>query len=344
MIFAMSSRFRSLPRLVVATLLAAGLATMLPAAPKLKLGTLAPKGTSYDKSLRVMGDAWRKASNGAVDLNIFPGGTQGGEAEMVGLMQTNSLQAAMLTAVGLAEIETGVTGLQNIPMGFRNLDEVDYVGEKLRPLLEARMAAKGFVVLFWTDAGWVHFFSNQPVTHPDDLRKLKLFTWSGHTAQVDLYKSAGFNAVALETADIVPSLQTRLIDAVPAPPFFAMAGQMDTRAPYMLELNWAPLVGALVIRKETWDKIPAETRAAMLAAAAVAGREIKAAGRREMGESIAAMEKRGLKVTKVTPAIEAEWRAIAEAVYPKVRGTMVPVDIFDEALRLLAEYRAAQPK
>ena len=337
-----SLRSRFLPRVVLAALCSAALATVLPAAPKLKLGTLAPKGTSYDKSLRVMGDAWRKASNGAVDLNIFPGGTQGGEAEMVGLMQTNSLQAAMLTAVGLSEIESSVTGLQSIPMGFRTLEEVDYVSEKLRPLLEERMAAKGFVVLCWTDAGWVRFFSNQPVTHPADLQNLKLFSWSGFPEQIALYKSAGFNAVALETADIVPSLQTKLIDAVPVPPFFAMAAQMDTRAPYMLELNWAPLVGALVVRKDTWEKIPAETRTALLAAAAVAGREIKAASHREMGESVVAMEKRGLKVTKVTPEIEAEWRAVAEAVYPKIRGKLVPADIFDETLRLLAECRAAQ--
>ena len=91
----------------------------------------------------------------------------------------------MLTAAGLSEIEPGVAGLQNLPMGFRNLDEVDYVGEKLRPLLEARLAAKGFIVLFWSDAGWVRFFSNKPVHRPDDLKRLKLFCWSGNPAQVE---------------------------------------------------------------------------------------------------------------------------------------------------------------
>lgn len=314
------------------------------AAPKLKLGTLVPVGTSYHKSLMAMAETWRKDSGGTVDLNIFAGGKLGGEAEMVGLMKLNSLQCAMLTTVGLSEIEPGVTGLQNIPMGFRDLDEVDYVGEKLQPLLEKRLEAKGFVVLFWSDAGWVRFFSNKQVTHPDDLKKLKLFSWSGFPAQVEIYKSAGFNAVPLETADIVPSLQTKLIDAVPAPPFFAMAGQMDTRAPYMVEVNWAPIVGALVVRKESWEKIPADVRAKLVATAATAGKEIKASGRKEMTESVAAMEKRGLKVTKITPEIEAEWRAAAESVYPQVRGKIVPEDIFDETLKFLKEYRALPKK
>jgi len=340
----MLRRLRLLTVLLAVGLASAALTLRATAASKLKLGTLAPVGTSYHKTLMAMGEAWRKESTGVVDLNVFAGGKLGGEAEMVGLMKVNSLQAAMLTAVGLAEIEPAVTGLQNIPMGFRDLDEVDFVGEKLRPMLEARLAAKGFVVLCWSDAGWVRFFSSKPVVHPDDLKKLKLFTWSGNPAAVEIYKSAGFDAVPLETADIVPSLQTKLIDAVPVPPFFAMAGQVDTRAPHMLELNWAPLVGALVVRKETWDKFPAELRTTLLKSAAEAGREIKAAGRREMDESVAAMVKRGLKVSKVTPEVESEWRQAAETVYPKVRGGLVPPDIFDQTLKLIGEYRSSHGK
>lgn len=312
------------------------------AAMRVKLGTLAPVGTSYHKSLMTMAEAWRKDSGGTVELSIYAGGKLGGEAEMVGLMKANSLQAAMLTAVGLMEIEPAVAGLQNIPMGFRTLDEVDHVGAQMQPMLEKRLADKGFLVLCWSDTGWVRFFSNKPVQRPDDLKKLKLFSWSGYPEQVQVYKDAGFNAVPLETADIVPSLQTKLIDAVPAPPFFAMASQMDTRAPFMLELNWAPLVGALVVRKESWEKIPADIRAKLAATAATAGKEIKAAGRKESDESVIAMEKRGLKVTKVTPEIEAGWRQAAEAVYPQVREKLVPPDIFDQTMKLLQEYRAAQ--
>lgn len=343
--FAAPARNAQRNSFVCAALLVFTVAAGLPAqaASKLKLGTIAPVGTSYHKSLMGLADTWRKESAGAADLNIFAGGKLGGEAEMVGLMKVNSLQAAMLTSVGLSEIEPAVAGLQNIPMGFHNLDEVDYVGEKLRPMLEERLAKKGFVVLCWSDAGWVRIFSNKPVTHPDDLRKLKLFTWSGNTANVEIYRAAGFDAVPLETADIVPSLQTKLIDAVPTPPFFALATQVDTRAPHMLELNWAPLVGAVVVRKETWDKFPEAVRTALLKSAAEAGKEIKAAGRKEMEDSVAAMTRRGLKVTPVPPALEAEWREAAEKVYPKIRGSLVPADVFDRALQLITEYRTTHP-
>src|SRR3954471_18101354 len=92
-----------------------------PATVRLKLGTLAPAGTTYHKSLQAMGEKWRKVSNGVVQLTIFPGGTQGSEADMVGLMQTGNLDAGLLTVTGLSEIEPTVTALHLMPMAFRSL-------------------------------------------------------------------------------------------------------------------------------------------------------------------------------------------------------------------------------
>jgi TRAP-type C4-dicarboxylate transport system substrate-binding protein len=315
-----------------------------PATVRLKLGTLAPAGTTYHKSLQAMGEKWRKVSDGAVQVAIYPGGTQGSEADMVGLMQTGNLDAGLLTVTGLSEIEPTVTALHLMPMAFRNLDEVDYVGDKLVPQLNARLLAKGYVVLFWTDSGWVRFFSTQPVLHPDDLRKLKIFSWASQATQYDLYKSSGFTPVALETAGIPQALLSGTISAIPTVPIFALAAQMDHQAKYMLEVNWAPLVGAAVIRKKSWDKIPAATQNEMLKIAAETGRKVKADGRAESDAAVAAMVKRGLKVTKMTPDVEAEWRAILDKVQDQIRGKIVPTEVFDEAQRAVKEYRSGAGK
>jgi len=248
----------------------------------------------------------------------------------------------MLTAVGLSEIDLSVTALQNMPMMFRSLEEVDWVSEKLRPLLEKRFLEKGFVPLFWGDAGWVRHFSKTKVERPSDLKKLKVFVWAGDTHQVAIMQGLGYRPVALETADILPGLQTGLIEAAAMPPFFALASQVDTRAKHMLELNWAPMFGATVMVKTVWDAIPAEGRHALQKAAREAGEQMKAKNRAEAQQSVAAMQKRGLVVHPVTPEIEVEWRQEAEKAYPKIRGPMAPADLFDEVEKLLAQYRAGQ--
>jgi TRAP-type C4-dicarboxylate transport system substrate-binding protein len=133
-----------------------------------------------------------------------------------------------------------------------------------------------------------------------------------------------------------------LIDAVPAPPFFALAAQLYDPAPNMLDMNWAPLVGACVVTRKTWDKIPPEAQQRMLEAAENAGRQIRAQARKEMTEAVEAMKKRGLKVHELTPEAEAAWRKLAEEAYPKIRGAIVPAELFDEVQRLLKQYRASQ--
>jgi len=309
---------------------------------KVRLGTLAPRGSSYYKHLQAMGEKWRQAPGGGVLLTMYPDGTMGTEADMVRRMRLGQLQAGMLTAMGLADIEPAVTGLQNLPMMFRSLEEVDYIVEKLQPMLEKRLEEKGFVVLFWGDTGWVRFFSKQPVIRPDDLKKTKLFVRAGSAAELDSYRSVGLNPVPLETVDILPNLQTGLINAVPLPPSIALAGQVDGAAPHMLVLDWAPLVGAAVITKKSWDAIPLEGREALRKAATETGKLMKADGRRESVESVEAMRKRGLRVHAVTPEVEAEWRREAEAAYPKIRGVIVPEDMFDEVVKQLKAYRAAR--
>jgi TRAP-type C4-dicarboxylate transport system substrate-binding protein len=313
-------------------------------AVRINLGTLAPRGSTYHQSLQAMAERWKQAPGGGARLVIYPDGTQGSETDMVRLMRVGSLHAGLLTAVGLAEIEPGVTGLQTLPMMFRNFDEFEFVNDKLRPMLEKRLAEKGFVVLFWVDAGWVRYFAKEPMLTPDDMKKRKVFVWAGNTAQVDIMKKHGYKPVPLETGEILPGLQTGLIDAVPAPPIFALATQIDTRAPHMLDLRWAPLVGACVIKKETWEKISADAREAMLKTAAEAGKEIRSNSRKESDESLAAMKKRGLKVHPLSAEQEALWRAGAEEIYPDIRGRIVPADIFDEVQRLLKDYRAGGGK
>jgi TRAP-type transport system periplasmic protein len=307
---------------------------------RVKLGTLAPAGTSYHKSLQAMGEKWRKASDGAVQLVIFPGGTQGSEADMVGLMQTGNLDAGLLTTGGLSEIDPAALATQVMPMFFHSLDEMDYVSQKLRPQLDARLLAKGYVVLFWTDSGWVRFFSKSPVLHPDDLRKLKVYSGSDSPAAFDVWKASGFSPVSLEATGIPQGLLSGTISAVPTVPIFALAAQLDSQAKYMLELNWGPLIGAAVVQKKTWDRIPPAVRESLLQIAAETGKQVKAAGRAESDAAVAAMVKRGLVVQKVTPEVEAEWRAVIEKVQGLIRGKVVPADVFDEAQKYVKEYRA----
>src|SRR5277367_6541713 len=145
--------------IAVAALLAAGSASNAAAQTRIRLATMLPSGTSYHHSLQEMGEKWKKASNGSLALTIYADSNMGSEDEIVRRMRVGQLQAAVLTVAGLSDIDPAVGALQKMPLVYRSLDEAAYVRDKLAPDLDRRLADKGFVVLFWADAGWVRLFS-----------------------------------------------------------------------------------------------------------------------------------------------------------------------------------------
>jgi TRAP-type C4-dicarboxylate transport system substrate-binding protein len=308
---------------------------------KIKLGTLLPDGTSQVNSLKAMGQQWKEQSQNAISLTIYAGGSMGSEQDLISKMRIGQLQAATVSVGGLSAIDPYVGAIQKIPLLFHSLDEMEYVRTKLESDMNSRLEAKGFIVLFWSDAGWVHIMSTKPYLRPDDFKKGKIFVTSDDHNEIELVNRLGFTAVPLEWSSTLTSLQTGMIDTVPMTPFYAEASQLDTVAKHLLKINYVTLVGATVITKRAWDRLTPEQRDILKKTGAGTAKEIQARSRAEADEAITAMKKRSnLQVHEVSPALEDEWRRFCETVYPKIRGGMVPADVFDKAVALVAEYRS----
>ena len=275
---------------------------------------------------------------------VYPDGSQGGEADMVRRMRIGQLQGALLSVVGLREIEPTIAALQAMPLMFKNWEEVDYVREKMRPSMEKKFLDKGFVVLGWGDAGWVRFFSKESAFRPDDYKKMKFFAWGNELEQQEIMKALGYTPVPLETGDILPAIQTGMINAVPSTPYFALATQIYNAAPNMLDLNWAPIVGAFIMTRKAWDELSPESQTSVREASTKAGVQIRAKARQEVEEAVEAMKKRGLAVNKPNAEQLKEWNDLAERLYPQVRGKLVPAETFDEVVGHLKAYRATRAK
>jgi len=307
-----------------------------------RIGTLAPKNSLYHRQLLEVGEAWRAAQGGNAKYVVFPDGSQGGEAELARRMRIGQLQGALLSVVGLNEIEPSISALQSMPLLFKSWEEVDYVREKMRPAMEKKFLDKGFIVLAWGDAGWVRFFSKEPVFRPDDFKKMKFFSFAGESEQQEIMKSLGYTPVPLETADILPAVQTGMINVVPSTPYFALATQVFNTAPNMLEINWAPVVGALVVTQKAWDDMTPAGQQALKAAGEKAGAQIRIKARQEVEEAVDAMKKRGLVVNKPNAEQLREWNDLAEKLYPRIRGNLVPADTFDEVFKHLKAFRSGK--
>ena len=239
-------------RRIVFTAVFCGMAAAA-SAQRIDMATLAPADSTWFKVMENMGAEWKKISGGSVNLVIHAGGVLGDEPECVRRLDHRSIQAAGLSGAGLGDIDQGVACLQ-IPMMFDS-----YAGAGLRARPHRAQAGtaplqKGYVVLYWSDVGWVQFFSTTPVQQAG--RSAQAAACSPGRATLPKRSCGepnGFRVVPLPATDIVMQLKMHNLDAVPETALYAETTQLYTLTPYMCDVKWAPLVGATIVSRQVWE-------------------------------------------------------------------------------------------
>jgi TRAP-type C4-dicarboxylate transport system substrate-binding protein len=304
-----------------------------------KLATLVPEGSVWDKAMRDMGAEWSSSTQGRVTLRVYPGGVAGDEPDVVRKMRIGQLQAAAITTAGLASIDPAFN-VFNVPMFFTSYPELYATLDKLEPVLRQRLEAKGFMLLSWGHGGWVYFFTKNPVDDVEGLKRTKMFTWAGDDQIVSTWKAKGFNPVPLSATDIMASLQTGMIDSYPTTPLLGLTLQWYRQTPNMVGMGMAPLVGGLVMSKAAWLKIPEADRTRIQAACKKLENRLEVEVPRQDTTAVAEMQKRGLKVHPVTGAKAAQFRAVAEDYANAMQGVRIPADVLALARRERDAFRA----
>lgn len=334
----------TLRQTMVATALSLSLALALPAQAAgrnlVKLGTAAPDGSVWHRGLQDMATTLDRESGGAVTLRVYAGSVAGDEPDMVRKMRLGQLQAASISIIGLTRIDEAFEVFA-IPMFYESYEDLFHVMDALEPIMTQRLAERGFVFLGWGLGGWARLFTSAPIRTVDDLRKMKMFVSAGDDPRVQYWKNNGFRPVPLAITDILTGLQTGLIDGLATTPLAALMLQWYRQAPYMMDIELAPLIGATIITDKAWARLPAESRSSLTASA----RKLEDALRREIppqdDEAIREMGKRGLTV--VSPERGGEqagpWRKLSDGLARHMRGSIVPAEVYDRAVEARDEYR-----
>lgn len=323
--------------------LAVAIVPLTAAAPPLKLATVVPTNSPWHKALLDMAASMKTDTADRVSLTIFPDGKLGGEDLIVKQMRINQTQMSLMLLAGLSDIDDSFNAL-GMPFFFNSIEEARAVVAKVSPMIEQRIAAKKFHLLSWTNGGWVQIFSKNPLKTLADVKKAKLFTSSGDQKMVTWYKANGFNPVALAATDIGPQMKFGMIDAAPMPAYPSMLLLLYKDAPNMLDVHIAPLLGALVITTDAWNKISPDDQAKLTAAAkAFEERTSKEVPALE-ASSIVEMKKRGLTVNTLDPKAAEEFHSQADKLVASMKGDMVPADLFDAVKTARDQYRASNKK
>jgi len=309
----------------------------------LKFATLAPAGTTWVKLLEEWAEQVRTESGGRLVFKIYPGGVQGDEPDVLKKIRFNQLQGGAFTGYGIGQIYSPTRVLE-LPFLFENIEEIDYVRERLMPSIEQGYRDNGYELVGWMEVGFIYFFSRHPIATLDDLRQRRIWYWQGDPLGKAFFDASGLAPVPLSIIDVYTSLSTGMIDTVYAPPLGAIALQWFAKTQYITNVPMANGIGSLVVSRRFYQSLPQDLQKLLKRTGSETGAKLVAATRKDNVESLELMKARGMVMVEADQSlISGDIATISQqAARQLMDNGYIPEAVLRKVNGWLAEYRAAR--
>lgn len=304
----------------------------------IKLATLAPEGSSWIETFDSINDEIKQKTGGQVRCKFYAGGVLGDEKDMLRKMHIGQIHAAALTSAGLSAIFNEMDVFQ-IPFLFEAHQEIDFVLSQMDTFFRKGFDDNQYVLLGWSEAGFVRLMSTQPVTSLADLRKLKVWTWEDAPMTRIIFDEANIAAIPLSVPDVLVGLQTGLVDVVYAPPSGAISLQWFTKTRYITDVNLIYLIGAVVIKKKVFNKIAPAHQKILMDVWQRQMSQLKQKIRNENLEAVQVMVKQGIKIIVPSPDQVAEFKKVSAKAVQRLEGETFSQKVLDEVNAHIKTYR-----
>lgn len=306
---------------------------------QIKFATLAPEGSTWMKSMRQMDDEVRARTDNRLGFKFYPGGVQGDEKDVLRKIRIGQLHGGGFTGYGLGSVASDVRVLE-MPFMFRNLEEFDYVRDGINDQLNQVFDKGGYLNLGWVDVGFVYIFSKKAIATPEELAAARMWIWAGDPLAELFFKAFGISPIPLAAPDVLTSLQTGVIDTAYSSTLGCIALQWYTRISHMTDVPFTHALGAAMISKKAMRKVSAEDLAILQEVAAPIMRDLTLQTRVQNLEAIQEMEKEGVKVVKVSDAVQKQFHDTGMGAWDDGAGKLYSAELLEKVKSLLVEYRA----
>ena len=292
--------------LLAALLLSAGQPSH---AATLKVATLSPDGSFWMKTMREAGKEVEAATDNRVKFKWYPGGVMGDDKAVLRKMRVGQLQGA---ALPMGELLSFYPDSQayGIPFLFNSYEEVDYVRSQLDDSLITGFAEGGMEVLGIAEGGFGYFLTAEPVRVPADLQQQKVWVPQNDVVSARLAQSIGVTPIPLTLPDVLPGLQTGLVNTVAVSPMGAIVLQWHTRVAHITDIPLMYFCGVISLTGKSFNKLSADDRAVVKAVFGKAFKLIDERNRMDNVKAFEALTNQGVETVVLTDAERDAWLAM----------------------------------
>jgi len=306
----------------------------------IRLASPLPRSSDWGRALDRLAADWEKVTQNQVRVIVSHDGREGSEARMLSSLSSDAIQVAVFTSAGVSEICPAVMNL-SMPFMIKNEAEFDLVVENMLPVINSRVK-NDFVVISWSKGGWVYIFSKEKILTPDDLRKQKLATSPDLKEMNTVFRVMGFQLVETDMVSTGTKLASNAINAIYIIPAVVAPMQLHKSLNHMLELPIAPIMGAIVMNRVTWNKLSPASQQEIVKATRKVADEFDASVVRTEASAIAAMGRDGLSINKLTKAQQDLWSNEVKNSIPSIVGPIFERDLYNQINSILEKARSGK--
>lgn len=336
-------RIRSLKIALLAALVTAPAA----ASPvPIKFGTLAPEGSGWINTWNKIVQRIEKESPHPLKVLTYSGGVMGDEPDLVRKLKFDQLQIVGITVSGISQLVPEILVL-GLPFMFRDYDEIDYVVKELMPTFQAIAEKKGLWLIAMLDQGMIELYSAAKVARPQELASQKTWTWNGNPLNILMDQAIGLSGTPVAVPELLPALQTGLVNAIFVSPAALVSFQWHTQIKYRVptEVRYEP--AAIIASARLTNKVPADKRDALIQVIDKAASDIMPGFLQELRRDEADMRKllaeSGVQTVRWSDADIAELKQKTQRVWAMaVEQGLFPQSLLDQVVASLAKYRQAK--
>ena len=274
-----------------------------------KVATLSPDGSFWMKTMREAGKEVEAATDSRVKFKWYPGGVMGDDKAVLRKMRVGQLQGA---ALPMGELLSFYPDSQayGIPFLFNSYEEVDYVRSQLDDSLITGFAEGGMEVLGIAEGGFGYFLTAEPVRVPADLQQQKVWVPQNDVVSARLAQSIGVTPIPLTLPDVLPGLQTGLVNTVAVSPMGAIVLQWHTRVAHITDIPLMYFCGVISLTGKSFNKLSADDQAVVRAVFGKAFKLIDERNRMDNVKAFEALTNQGVETVVLTDAERDAWLAM----------------------------------
>jgi TRAP-type C4-dicarboxylate transport system substrate-binding protein len=306
---------------------------------RLRLSTVAPEGSVLGRDLKVFADEVANATGGHLRLHWLYNGVAGDELEQLDRIHKGQLDGSAAGQM-LCDRVIPSMAITRVPGVFQSRDEAADALNRLHQTLNKEAHEHGFVLLSAPGLGPDVIFTRTPVHNMAELRKLKLWRWDSDVVGIATSRAMGLQIVPLPLAEGGRAYDDGRVDGFLAIPLAALSFQWSSRARYVTDLRGSYIWGCMVLTESAFGRLPLEYRQKLQDAAARARERYEEIGKRTDEALLGGLfAKQGARAVPVSASFRAEYMAAARDARAREAGKLVPRELIDRVMQMLADYR-----